>query len=285
MAKTLKDDKPISLVTCTGDRLAAFTLCHRWMMNQWTVGNKTTAKAQKIQWVVVDDGPTPVDQNLLDSASSKYDITYVRPTKLWVPGRNTMRRNTILGLRAVKNPYIAIIEDDDYYQPNYLIEQFNLLDRQKVEAVGEGGTLYYHLPTRTHKRMFNLATASLCQTVFTAKMIPLLIEAANTGNPLFDINFWNMMLTRRHKIIIRANTDLCIGIKGMPGRGNITAPQPVAQGYINDGNLLMLKKVLKSDAEHYTQFLGVSAAAVAHAKGQIAAAASPAQPAEITQSL
>lgn len=281
MGRTLKDDKLISLVTCTGDRLAAFTLCHRWMMNQWNVNNKSSTKQQ---WVVVDDGPTAVDQNLLDSASSKYNVTYVRPERLWKEGKNTLRRNLIAGLRAVQNPFVAIIEDDDYYQPNYLMEQFNLLDRQKAEAVGEGNALYYHLPTRSHKRMMNMATASLCQTVFTAKVIPLLIESANSGYHLFDIYFWNLLIARHHKCLIRANTDLCIGIKGMPGRGNITTPQPLKQDYIRDSNLMMFKRLLKSDAEAYLPFMGITKEVVDHAKAQITAAASVQTPQSIQSS-
>lgn len=78
------------------------------------------------QWIVVDDGPTTMPLTLQQ--------TLIRPQPLW-SGENTQRRNLLAALNALETDFILIIEDDDWYSPDYVAGMVSQLEDHGV--VGE----------------------------------------------------------------------------------------------------------------------------------------------------
>ena len=78
-----------------------------------------------LQWVVVDD-VIPVTRMTMDQS-------FVRPRPEW-RGQHTLARNLREGLRLVQNDLVLIIEDDDWYSPEYFADAIpDELDLQDVE--------------------------------------------------------------------------------------------------------------------------------------------------------
>ena len=143
----------VTLITPTGDRIEAFELCRRWMSLQ--------TKGQ-FQWIVVDDGYTPLPDYL------QAGTEYVRREPK--EGENhTLPLNLKLAVSLIKGNKILIIEDDDYYGPDYIAIMSEWLD--KFQLVGECCARYYHVPTMRYRRIGYSQHASLSQTGFRAELI------------------------------------------------------------------------------------------------------------------
>ena len=98
----------ISVITLTGGREIAFTLCERWMKRQ-------TLKPD--EWIVVDDYEK--------RTKCKMGQKVIRRKPFWRPGEMTLQKNLLEALKIVTGDIILIIEDDDWYSPNYIE---NILD-------------------------------------------------------------------------------------------------------------------------------------------------------------
>lgn len=192
----------IQILTATGARPEAFALCERWMAAQTYEGAVT--------WFIVDDGPEPTP-----ITRSRWPQVVIRPAPFWKPGQNTQARNLLKGIDAIdpRSP-VVIIEDDDYYAPDWLAYVASQLER--AELVGECRARYYNLALRKGRQLPNVQHASLCSTAMQGRAIGTFRKVCEERGKFIDLELW-----RRHKSRHLFTGNRVVGIKGLPGRGGI----------------------------------------------------------------
>jgi hypothetical protein len=245
----------ISLITATGSRKYAFSLCEKYISNQTFKDN--------IQWIVVDDGEIPTQMNL--------NQEYIRSDIIWKEGLNTQAYNLLLGLEKVKNDVLFFIEDDDWYSSNFIQNIIDfLLKIKNPQIVGEANSLNYNLLTNQYYLCEMPSMASLYKTCITKDVYPflrklLLFYHENNSklinNQIFiDEMLWSQNINTFNKHLIN-NNNLAIGIKNMPGRKGVCGHVDDYSNYIkylnskNSGidnkSLDFLKNTIKNDYLNY----------------------------------
>lgn len=225
-----------SVITCTGNRQAAFTLCAEYMARQTYSG--------PIQWIVVDDGGMPTSRHV-----KKYQDQLTIETVRFPNshnGKNTLPRNLIGGLERVKYNKVLFMEDDDHYSPDYLTNMAHLLDRAPL--AGQTPSRYYNVATRQYREFPSRKHASLCQTGIRAELIPQLTLCANAGGPI-DMALWRNVPGG----LLEPGSDV-VGIKGMPGRPGIGVGHRPTCTWSVDPRLEVLRSWIGDDAAHYERF-------------------------------
>lgn len=207
------------ILTTTGGRPDAWELCKRWM------------EAQVLKpdaWIIVDDCPEPSDLSGIT-----IPVMLVRPQPYWKPGQNTQARNLLAGLEHVnRDDQLAIIEDDDWYSPEYLRSVMQWLRRG--DLVGEAYSLYYHVGNRQYKDCGNRQHASLCSTAMRGPAIMNFKRQCERRQKFIDLNLWRE--SRSPKFL--AHSRLTVGIKGLPGRAGIGMGHRLIGKYDEGGALL-----------------------------------------------
>lgn len=230
----------IELITATGSRPEAFALCQKWMSAQ-TMGADI--------WTIIDDGaePTPIPFPV--------GKQYFRGPKIWKPTLNTQRLNLDFAISKVTGDYIFCVEDDDHYAPNYIEVFHDLL--QHFDVVGEANNKYYHLPHAAWKPMRNYEHSALCSTAFKKKHLDIFEEAVNSGEKFIDIAFWKLVRKKKIPFVLLTDSNLVVGIKGLPGRPGIgIGHDPDRHSFISDDMVFtQLKRLVGNDIEHYRPYL------------------------------
>lgn len=192
----------VTVITPTGDRQAAFSLCEKWMERQ---------TFSDFQWVVVDDGKVPTEVT----------VPAILITRDHSPsGENTQGQNLELAVTQATGKYIAFVEDDDWYKEDYL-ETMILKINEGYDAVGEARAFFYNIRDRRYKRVKNFRHAALCQTVISRKMLPFLLKIIKDDKVLYDIGLWSLMCDFNYKTYLFPRAEKVAGIKGLPGRPGI----------------------------------------------------------------
>lgn len=230
----------ITIITPTGGRPQAFALCEHFMRNQSYRGPK--------EWIVVDD--------MVREAPTKLTMgqTLIVGPRPWVAGLNTQRFNMEAALQHAKGDYIFVYEDDDAISPMYIEVLLDTLKRG-VKIVGLSNSKYYNLNVPGYKFMGNYAHSSLSTTAIHKDLLPLLLEAVNSGDLYFDVVLWRKCREKGIPMALLANTNLSVGIKGMPGRPGITGSHKDKRGYQMDPGHAMLKSWLGRDYQKYVPYL------------------------------
>ena len=234
----------IALITPTGARLNQFNLCAKWMKHQTYPGI--------VLWVIIDDA-NPVTTNLVtETFRNKWIIEKIYPKPSW-QGQNTQARNIKSGIDFIKKNYqdgsidtIFIIEDDDYYKPEYLQSMMNQFN--DFSLLGETHTIYYNVQWRMYVVNNNMHHASLFQTAFRWDAIPVFESCFS--HKFIDAAFWK--ISKNKHLIVGA--PLSVGIKGMPGRGGIGAGHQASMYMSKDIELRYLIKIIGEDAKLYTGY-------------------------------
>lgn len=235
----------ITLLTPTGFRPQAWEICKSLI-------NKQTYKGS-IRWLVsYDDGHAPDMMKL----NSNIQLERIPGPKLWKEGINTQRYNMDVLIQRVTNcDYVFIIEDDDWYAPEYIEHCIWLM--QKYCAVGEINNKYYHLPTQQYKEWKNTGHASLCSTAMRFSHLDWLNRAVNSGELFFDLVLWRLLRADKVSAIMyegHPNGKSCmnVGMKGLPGRMGIGGGhQPAGQGFAPDTNWQVLQSWIGDDVSIY----------------------------------
>jgi len=224
----------VTLITLTGGRPEAFALCERYMARQ-TYGGA-------YQWIVVDD--------CLPHTLTTYEQTVIRPEPPW-SGTPTQYRNLAVGLAAATGDFIVMIEDDEWYGPQYLE---SLLCRLRSHVlVGETPSRYYHVGMRLYRDMGNRANASLSQTGFRRELIPAVVNMCR-HQLWIDMNLWRMAARNRISTGLYAGNQV-VGIKGMPGRpGMSTAHRPCGPAWRPDPCMEQLRRWMGEEAQTYAEY-------------------------------
>ena len=218
----------LTLITPTGDRPEAFKLCERWIANQYYTGD--------YRWIVVDDGVEPTQ-------TTNKNIEYIRlPPATY----NTQKRNLLEGLSRVStNDKLVHIEDDDYYNPNWLGIMDVYLD--KFDLVGETNTIYYNIRTLKYLENKNNTHSSLCSTGMTGEAIKHFYSVCRCNDLMIDIRMWRSFTGSKHLL----NSNNVIGMKGLPGRLGIGAGHKPGFLKQEDMDGKVLKNLIGRDAEAY----------------------------------
>ena len=224
----------LTLLTATGCRPVAWATCERWMMAQTYKG--------PVRWVIVDDGEEPQPVTF---AREGWTLEVIRPLPYW-SGKNTQARNLREGMKVIADDArLAIVEDDDYYAPDWL----DTVDHRLGPDIlfGESHTRYYSLPRMTCREMRNDSHASLCATAMHGKAVSCFRAAVDRGDKFIDLDLWRRY--RGHRRLIR--THRVVGIKGLPGRTGIGIGHKEAfQGHNDASGKTLIDWVGSDAAEH-----------------------------------
>ncbi len=235
----------ITVITCTGHRKEAFEICVAYVARQ--------TYREPIQYIVVVDNEDPsYIKPLLKTLPKNITPELYQNSEIWEPGKNTYQGNMLLAIEHIAGDKILIMEDEDQYSPRYIEEMSKVLEFGEI--AGEANASYYNLHIPGWRRMQNYAHASLCQTGIKASMLPAFKDAVNSGNKYFDIELWQNAHRRGVPCVMFSDVNLCIGMKGMPGRPGIGVGH-TKEGFIPDNDLVILKKWLKEDASIYLPFV------------------------------
>jgi hypothetical protein len=245
----------ITALTPTGDRPLPFALCQKWMENQ-------TMPAD--QWIVVDDGKVPM--------VSSIHMEYVRRLPQPTDPHNTQNLNIQAALPFIKGNKIIIIEDDEYYAPDYIKDMAAWLD--KYEVVGICRSKYYYIPTCGYYIHANINRASLAQTVFRSSFLPEL-EALLKIPRILDMPLWelvggirplyasrlaprqNLIKLGRAALFVDSPKSLYVGIKGLPGRNGLGSGHSAQRYHTHDTkDKQILRKWIPADYQIYLDVMG-----------------------------
>ena len=228
----------VTLITATGDRPQAFRLCEFWMSRQTCAG--------PVQWIVVDDGQIPT--------KVRRGQQYIRREPRKGDPRHTMCANLRQAWKHVKHDNILIIEDDDYYAPNYI--ETMLLWLREAELVGEVGAKYYFVRTRQFRVFTEHEHASLCRSGFRRSVLPLVQKLSSGDDWRLDLKMWSQW--KGSKYLRRESSGgraISVSMKGMPGRAGVT--HRISPNWImkDDRDLGQLQEWLGCDHEYYLPYL------------------------------
>lgn len=235
----------IALITPTGGRPDQFSLCAKWMNNQTYEGD--------VVWVIVDDY-IPITTELKETKEN-WIILHEHPRPAWKEGQNSQARNISAGIAKLLLHFprnmidaIFIIEDDDYYRPEYLEKMMSKMGNNW--AIGERNSIYYNVYYRTHQTNSNNKHSSLFQTAFTWDALEL-FEACYQEKYI-DFMFWRVL--PEDKILLFNDGDLAVGIKGMPGRGGIGGGHGKYICMTDDKTLWYLSETIGEDYKYYEKY-------------------------------
>jgi hypothetical protein len=226
-----------TLITCTGDRQEAFSLCERFIARQ---------SHKYDRWIVVDDG--------LASTRCSQGQEVLRLPSVVGPSLNRNLR-AALDLCSAIDEAVLIIEDDDWYAADYIETTLKLLP--SAALVGHGGGVYYHVGLRRFRNNRVSAHARLCATALRFEIVPCLQRIARGTDPYIDLRLWGKDGFKGAKRLTFDRPCKCIGIKGMPGRRGIGIGHRETwmrrRGH-SDPSLTKLRELIGSDADLYAKF-------------------------------
>jgi hypothetical protein len=225
----------LTLITPTGDRPESFALCEDWIRRQRYCGD--------YEWIVVDDGHTPTQCTLGQH--------YIRrePSE-----GHTLCANLRAALPHVNGERLLIIEDDEFYGPDYLSTMVAQL--LFADLVGERASKYYFVKERKWMQYPSWHHVALCRIGITSAVYPELQRAVyNFDHRSVDLRLWNLWTgSRKVWMDKRGDLRLGVGMKGLPGRqcGIKTAPSNA----VDDADGTQLRFMLGEDWERYWRFGG-----------------------------
>jgi len=222
----------LSLITCTADRPVAFALCERWLSRQSFRGS--------VEWVVSDGGATP--------AVCTMGQVHLRNEPHADPRRNFLT-NLGAGLARATADKIAIIEDDEWYGPDWLTTVWDMLNC--FDLIGEGRAKYYNVATRRYHTCGNTAHASLCQTAFHRSVLEwMLPQLAGFGTTFVDMRLLWQAPPTFTRCLLPASRHV-VGIKGLPGKTGIGMGHRLDARHKHDADGSVLRRWVGDDAHAY----------------------------------
>jgi hypothetical protein len=194
----------------------------------------------RVIWVIVDDGQ---EFQPVTFERDGWSLVHIHPEPK--PGINTQARNLLAGLDAIPDDArLVIIEDDDYYAPDWLTKADTELDY--AELVGECQARYYNVANRCGRQLQNREHASLCATAMRGPAINKFRNLCSQSQKFIDMNLWrdhaNKKIFRGHRVT---------GIKGLPGREGIGMGHRRTFRGQNDPRGTLLHEWIGKDAELY----------------------------------
>jgi glycosyltransferase involved in cell wall biosynthesis len=199
-----------------------------------------------VRWLIIDDGQ---ESQPISFSSKNWVLEVIKPKHRWRQGLNTQQKNLLEGLSQVdKDENLVIIEDDDYYHPDYLQTVESWL--KYASLVGECNSRYYNVSSKKYRELPNYFHSSLCSTAMRDEALEFFRLVCKENESLIDLNLWKKY-TGTKKL---HRTDLVTGIKGLPGRMGIGIGHKAGfQGKI-DKDGAVLSDWLKDDVTLYERY-------------------------------
>jgi hypothetical protein len=189
----------LTLITPTGDRPESFALCEEWIRKQRYCG--------KYEWIVVDDGQQPT--------ACTMGQHYIRrqPSE-----GHTLCANLREALPHVNGERLLIIEDDEFYGPDYLSTMTAQL--LFADLVGERASKYYFVSERRWMHNEHFQHIALCRMGMAESVFPVLRQVIHeSDHRSVDERIWKTWNgSRKIWFDSRGDLRLGVGLKGMPGR-------------------------------------------------------------------
>jgi hypothetical protein len=195
----------VTIITPTGDRPLPFTLCELYMSRQTFAG--------RVQWLVIDDGQTPTP---IEFTRDGWTVQHVCRLRTPSDPPHTLTKNLQAAIPLVKADKVIIVEDDEWYSPEYIATTAGWLDEH--DLVGQGRSIYCHIQTLRWVRNHNHRHASLCKTGFRAHLLERLHACCEEPDPRVDSRLWRWPGKKCVHVPGWDDQPLAIGFKGMPGR-------------------------------------------------------------------
>ena len=216
-----------------------------------------TYKGQ-VTWIIVDDAD-PRTTDCVKVGFNGWDIRKIYPKPQWQEGENTQCRNLLAGLTELEKMQgveaVLIIEDDDYYRPNYIEEMAKRMG--DYDVIGETHTIYYNVNNRTYCKNNNSYHSSLFQVAFNPRCIEQIKESCYIKtHEYIDLRIFQLV---SNVGLFRAG-DLAVGMKGMAGRGGIGVGH-VMRG-IDDFHMKKLQSLIGDDFRAYEKYYNSKAVPV-----------------------
>ena len=228
------ENRPLYVITPTGDRPDAFALCIDYM-------NRQTRKPD--MWLIVDDGRSDAVAALLPRVKIPYRV-------IALPAReeDTLLRNLSAALSQVPDDAaVCVVEDDDWYPAHYLETVYGLLGRADFVSTKE--CRYYHVNTRQYRILGGSPTHGDC---FSGPAVRAFRTWVASGvHASFDNKFGHSWAGTRAK----NGAALPAHIVGFGlGRGGLTPSHRIgtdARGWTADPEGCQLAAWIGSDVRNY----------------------------------
>lgn len=207
------------IIPTRGDRPWLFENCMRLIRAQ-------TLQPAIIE--VVDDVPL----------SEKCDITWRYRT-----GYDRLRNKDL--------DIIALMEDDDWYHPQYLEFMANQwVNFQRPDIIGQNRTIYYNIRLAAYFTMFHESRSLAMNTLLRPDMD---FKWPKDDDPYTDSWLWSVI---RNRVIIQGNTPICMGIKHGIGLTGGHYHSDKTERYINkDPSGSFLQKMVDPESfQFYSSF-------------------------------
>ncbi len=239
--------EPFTIITPTGDRPETFALCCQYMIRQTVL---------PAEWIIIDDGV--LNKQHVPPFPTETKVTYLRRYRKQSDPVHTLPAQMIVAVQYVNTNRILIVEDDDWYRPDYCERMMEMFDEHPTaQLIGQGQAVYYHIPLRKCFQMVNADRASFCQTGFRSSLIPQVHKACQReDDPFIDMRLWK---GTKDKFLLLNKPPMCVGIKGMPGRicMRTIGHRGTHPGFKPDPDGSKLKSLIGNDVKLYEKFQGV----------------------------
>jgi glycosyltransferase involved in cell wall biosynthesis len=242
----------VTIITPTGGRPQAFSLCRRFIERQTYAG--------PIRWLVVDDGEPQTacaefERNGLLKKCS-ISVAVISPRQRWKPEEFTLGRNILAALPYIEGDKLLFCEDDDWYAPDYVEHVAGLLEHNDI--AGGTSARFYNIPCRKYGVEKNMRNACLGETAIRASVLPCLIDLCTSKNVFsIDNKLWQYARDFGSRIGLSRSVSR-VGIKGLPGRRGFSGEhrlEPHSGGAENDPTLAKLREWIGEDVAVYREFL------------------------------
>jgi hypothetical protein len=139
---------------------------------------------------------------------------------------------------------LFLIENDDYYSPDYMLTMLQLwLDNGCKDIFGLQNTIYFHIGLRKYYTMFHRTRSSAMSTLIKPD---LTFDWCVDHQPYTDIHLWS---TIKNGLTVKSPGNICLGIKhgtGLCGGGMHTTE--LNRYTEDDSNLEFLKRNTDSES-------------------------------------
>lgn len=193
----------VTLITPTGDRPGSFALLERW------IGRKTFQG--RMQWLVIDDGQVPTVCTM--------DQHYVRRLRQPTDPRHTLPVNLLEALPRIESDRVLIIEDDEWYAPEYV--EFMSRHLAEIRLVGLRVSHYWCLRRRAWLELVHPRHASLCRTGFRTSMSNEVAAACRHMVAPVDLLLWRAW-GETYGVLLDERGHLNASVKNVPGRRRLS---------------------------------------------------------------
>jgi len=238
----MTDTIPFTIITPTGDRPIPFALCCQYVQRQTVL---------PAEWIVVDDGregPTQVPDLPW--------VKYIRRQNREFPN-HSLTMQMVRALQEVTTDHVIIMEDDDWYSPNYCEYMLGLLRGRDIAGIGN--TVYYNVPERRYFVHDNREHSAWCNTAFHRRLFPKIQQTAQDCHrrnyPYMDLTLWRNGKGWSKRLDL-SNPKITIGIKGMPGRLGTCSGHRSTDRFTQDTHTCrFLRRTIGDDVGLYTPYM------------------------------